>query len=122
MPKLRNLRPPTLYRFRLAATDRPVTPEPVGLLTAVTGPVTSADISADGHWLAVLTVLGPYVFRIDGDPALATKATAAAGHAMFVAPRMESVCFVPEGLLAGTEEGDLYLFSWADLGMKAPAD
>jgi hypothetical protein len=29
---------------------------------------------------------------------------------------------VPEGLLAGTEEGDLYLFRWADLGMKAPAD
>jgi hypothetical protein len=121
LPKLRSLLPPTLYRFPLdAPPGRPITLEALGTLPAVTGPVTAADVSPDGHWLAVLTVLGPYVFQIDGDPLRAVNAPAAAGHATFVAPRMESACFVPDGLLAGTEEGDLYLFTWDDLGMKRP--
>lgn len=120
LPKLRNLRPPTLYRFPLNNVDRPVTLEPIGPLPAVTGPVTAADISSDGKYLAILTVLGPYVFQIDGDPLRATKATTPTGHATFIAPRMESACFVPEGLLTGTEDGDLYLFNWNDLGMNPP--
>jgi hypothetical protein len=117
MPKLRSYRSPELYRFRVVPTDKPVTLEAVGGVTAVHGPVTGADISVDGKWMAVLTVLGPYVLEIDGDPANAVKVKAATGHSAFVAIKMEAVCFVPEGVLAGTEEGEIYLFDWKMLGM-----
>lgn len=119
MPKLRSFGSPMLYRFPLTETDQPVTLQPVEELSAVHGPVTGADISTDGKWMAVLTVLGPYVFEIDGDPLKSLKAKPT-GHAVFVAIKEESICFVKDGLLVGTEEGDLFVFNWAQLGMKAP--
>jgi hypothetical protein len=78
----------------------------------VRSPVTDAAISADGERLAVLTVTGPNLFKIGGDVAKAAESEPASfTYFDFKDMNMEGICFVPEGLLATTEEGQILLFA-----------
>ena len=101
----------SMYRFPLAEEKQvePATLEKVGTL-AVPFPATAADVSRDGKRLAVMTVMGPYLFRIDGDPAVACSAHAKASHFFWIDPNMEAVCFTAGGLLATNERRDVVLF------------
>lgn len=97
-----------VYRFDLGPqADGPAVLEPVTRLP-IRSPVTAADVSPDGKRLAVLTVNGPSIFRIDGDVANAGKVEPAG--VLFVNLKMEAACFVPDGLLVTTEDRDIFLF------------
>lgn len=75
-------------------------------------PVTDAAISQDGSRLAVMTVTGPSVFEIDGDVASAPRAKQKSLTYFDLKDlNMEGVCFVPEGLLATTEAGQVLVFA-----------
>lgn len=104
-----NLEQATIYRFDLADPKTPKELEKVTDLP-IRAPVTAADVSADGKWLAVLSVSGPYLFQIDGDVARAGKVPAA--HAILLNPKTEAICFVDDGVLTTTEEREMYLFRW----------
>jgi len=112
-----------LYRFDLSADDPDgITLEHVGDLP-IRSPVTDAAISTDGKQLAVMSVTGPNLFQIDGDVTNACKTQPA--HVTYFDPgdmNMEGICFVEEGLLASTEQGQMLLFDYkyfADEGGKA---
>jgi hypothetical protein len=102
-----------VYRFGLAerapGAEEPVVLERVAALP-VRAPVTAADVSPDGRRLAVLTVLGAYVFDIDGDVAAAGNG-APARYARYIHPRMEAACFVPGGLLVTAETREVLFFA-----------
>ncbi len=108
IPKRLNFSPAEIYRFDLTPTPKPVTPERVTELPDIRAPVTAADVSPDGKRLAVLTLLGPYLFDIGGEVAAAGKV--APRYARYIDPKMEAVCFVPEGLLVTNESRDIFLF------------
>ncbi len=113
------LRPPIVApRGACNARGRRRALEPVATLP-IRSPVTAIDISANGRWLAVLTVTGPTLFRIDGDPAAAAAAKPAG--VFVLSPKMEAACLVPEGLLATTEDRDVYLFRFKDFGLEDAA-
>ena len=77
----------------------------------IRSPVTDAAISPDGQRLAVLTVTGPNVFKIDGDVARAGQVEPASfTYFDFKDFNMEGVTFAAGGLLATTEEGQILLF------------
>lgn len=97
----------SVYRFRLTETDRLVELFKVYTLPILL-PVTAADVSQDGKWLAVMTITGPTVFEIDGDVTNAGKKRF--WTAIFLDPSCEAVCFVPEGLIATTESRRMILF------------
>lgn len=105
-----------LYRFAL--TGDPAGPVVLEYVTAVPArsPVTAADLSPDGRRLAVLTVTGVYLFDVEGDwgedKAVTLKPTGYLRHLNLGA---EAVCFVPDGLLAMTEGGQVLLFGFEDL-------
>jgi hypothetical protein len=113
VPKLLNMRQPTLYSFPLDGDDREKL-TPIGPLP-VRSPVTAADVSPDGKWLAVQTLTGPSLLRIDGDVANAPKAKPKS--VFYVNPNMEACCFVKEGLLAATEGREVLLFKWEQFGI-----
>lgn len=115
--KLRNLSEAGLYRFQLDPVRSRQMLEAVGVLP-IRIPVTAGDISADGRWLGITTVNGPYLFRIDGNVESAVKADAK--HATFTSPKMEACAFTAEGLLTTTEDGDLLMFRWKDFGVTEP--
>lgn len=96
-----------IYRFSLKANERPIDLEKLGVLP-IRVPVTGADISPDGKWLAVMTVAGPHVFEIDGEVTRAGKGRSRS--MIFLDPVCESVCFVPGGLLASTEGRRMVFF------------
>ena len=102
-----------MYRFDVTVPPpqgkAPVVLERVAALP-VRAPVTAADVSPDGKRLAVLTVLGPYVFDINGDVTAAGKA-APARYARYIHPRMEAACFVTGGLLATAETREIFFFA-----------
>ena len=99
----------TIYRFALTDPKTPKELEKVADLP-VRAPVTAADVSNDGKWLAVLSVSGPYLFQIDGD--VARAGTVPPAHTIFLHPKTEAICFVDEGVLTTTEEREMYLFRW----------
>ena len=110
-----DFRKATVYAFDLdpakpAQTLRAVVDLPVRF------PVTAADWSADGRWLAVMTVRGPYLFRVDGDVAAAAKVEPK--QVTFVSPKMEACAVTADGVLATTEDRDVLLFRWKDFGVK----
>lgn len=96
-----------IYRFPLTATKEPVQLELVAKLP-VTSPVTGADVSPDGQMLGLVCKSGAYLFRIDGD--VARAATAAPLRVKFREGQLEGCCFVPEGLLATSEQREMFLF------------
>ena len=104
-----------LYRFDLKKTADPVRLEHVGGLP-IRAPVTAADVSADGKRLAVLTLLGPYMFEINGDVASAAT-DAPLRYSRYVHPITEAACFIPGGLLVTAESREVFFF--ADAFFKA---
>ncbi len=100
-----------LYRFPLAPQRVPAILEKVTDLP-IRSPVTGADISADGRKLAVITVTGPYLFTIEGDPANAGRSKPQ--HVTFIKPSIEAICFTREGLLVTAESREIYLFRFDD--------
>jgi hypothetical protein len=98
-----------IYRFPLDKGDD-VLLEPVVSLP-VYAPVTAADLSADGNWLAVMSGAGLYLFEIRGDVSRAEK-----GQPQFVSlPKLqfEAVCFTGGGLLMTAESGEIFSYSQA---------
>jgi hypothetical protein len=105
-------RPARLFRFDLDGEGDVRTLAPVAALPVRT-PVTGADISPDGAWLALITVTGPRILRIDGDPARAADADVLS--AVYLNANMEAITFVDEGVLATTEGRQILLFTWEQL-------
>lgn len=112
--KLLNLSQAGLYRFDLDPSRPRQVLELVGALP-IRYPVTAADTSADGKWLAVVTVAGPFLFRIDGDVTAALKVPPS--RVIYASPKMEAGTLTADGLLTTTEEGDVLLFRWKDFGL-----
>jgi hypothetical protein len=103
-------RPAGLYRFSLTPSAKPVTLEKV-LDLPIRAPVTAADLSRDGKWLAVMTLLGPFVYRMDGD--VKNLGNGPVWQALFVDPNIEGLCFpLDGGLLATTEGRRVIQFHW----------
>ena len=110
--KLLNGKHAGVYRFDLSAAgaDGSVLEHVCDL--PIRSPVTDASISADGSKLAVMTVTGPNLFKIDGDVANAARAKSAYVNYFDMGDmNMEGVCFTDEGLLATTEQGQMLLFA-----------
>jgi hypothetical protein len=102
-----------VYRFDLAAPGADAAPLEHVCDLPIRSPVTDAAISPDGKQLAVLTVTGPNLFQLNGD--VASAANAVPKHVTYFDPQdlnMEGVCFVEEGLLATTEQGQMLLFAY----------
>jgi hypothetical protein len=97
-----------IYRFPLTKQNAPFTLEFVTRLK-IESPVTGADISSDGRLLGVIAKSGPYVYEIHGNIAAAGKAKAI--HTKFKHEHIEGCCFVPEGLLATSENREIFLFT-----------
>lgn len=100
-----------VYRFSLEQVDEPVVLERVATLP-VRAPVTAADLSADGKYLAVLTVLGLSVFEINGD--VSAVGSARAQYIPLVRANLEACTFVADGVLATTEAREIFLFTMED--------
>lgn len=101
--------PATLYSFDLDA--RPGNPQMLQVVATVPirVPVTGADISPDGSQLAIQTVMGPRLVRIDGNPAAA--ATAPITSQLFFNASLEAICFTPDGLMGASE--DRLVIDWS---------
>ena len=101
-----------VYRFDLAAAGADAVAMEHVCDLPIRSPVTDASVSADGKQLAVMTVTGPNLFKIDGDVANAARAESAYVNYFDVGDmNMEGVCFTDEGLLATTEQGQMLLFA-----------
>jgi hypothetical protein len=98
-----------VFRFWLRSTEKSQELEFFCDLP-VRAPVTGADRSANGRYVAIITVAGPVVLEVQGE--LMKLSTAAPNSIRFLAPKMEAGCFVKEGVLATTELGDILLFRW----------
>lgn len=107
--KRRDLGPAGLYAFDLARRE-PQTLRRIADLP-VLAPVTSADISRDGARIAIGTVGGVFLFRVEPGR-LDQLARARSGVAVFIEPMMEAVCFDGDGILATTEKRAVLLFGW----------
>lgn len=108
--KHRNASAASIYRFSLVPTHPQVMRKITEL--SVRAPVTAVDVAPDGSELAILTVLGPMRYKIDGDIACAGRVEPS--MVPFVQPDMEAVCFGPGGLVATTEGRHVLLFKDAD--------
>lgn len=98
-----------LYAFDLAGEEVVRTLEAAGELP-LRAPVTAADISPDGQWLAVMTVAGPSLFEIDSD--LSTIGDGATHSRFSIDALAEAITFVPDGLLVTNEGGQVLVFRW----------
>ena len=107
--KRRDLGNAGLYEFDLTR-QKPQTLRKIADLPIV-APVTSADISRDGARVAIGTVGGVFLFRIEPGR-IDQLAFARSGVAVFIEPLMEAVCFDREGILATTEKRAMLLFGW----------
>jgi len=97
-----------LFRFSLTNSAPAQTLQLIGELR-IDSPVTGADISADGTLLGIVAKNGAYVYRVNSDPARATKGKPY--HTKFRPEQLEACTFVPEGLLATAESREIYLFT-----------
>jgi hypothetical protein len=125
-----DMRAATMYRFPLVdRQDRPFTLQEVGRVP-IRSPVTGADLAPDGSRLAVVTYTGPYLFRVDGDPAKACDPKNRPTSISFTHPHMEAICFVPpglraggtalDGLLATCESREVFLFPFSQFREDRP--
>lgn len=96
-----------LYRFRLTNEDSTQLLERIATLS-IRSAITAGDISPDGRQLAILTVSGPSLFQIDGDPAKA--AAPATWSTIFLDPIAEAICFTDTALLATSESRRIIRF------------
>jgi hypothetical protein len=106
--KVFNDRQAEIYRFPLASATGQETIRFVARLK-ISSPVTGAALSADGKQLGVVAQSGAFFYRIDGD--VSSAADRKPFQVRFKDRRIEGCCFVPEGLLATSEKGDIFLFS-----------
>lgn len=97
-----------VFRFPLKDSKKPVTLELVAT-TPIQSPATGTDISADGKRLAIVAKDGAYVFRIDGD--VARVGQVAPTFSKCKDEHIEGCCFVADGLLATSENRDIFLFT-----------
>jgi hypothetical protein len=97
-----------IYRFALGNSTNPVSLELVTRLP-VTSPVTGADITSDGKVLGLVCKSSAYAFRIDGD--LKNAGEVVPERTRFKGKHIEGCCFVPDGLLATSEDRTIYLFT-----------
>jgi len=97
-----------IFRFPLKETNEALTLELVAT-TKIESPVTGADISDDGRLLGLVAKNGACVFRIDGDVTHVTKTKP--HHTKLKNMHIEGCCFVPEGLLATSEQRMIFLFT-----------
>ncbi len=97
-----------VFRFPLKDAKKPVTLELVAT-TPLQSPATGADISADGKLLGIVAKNGAYVFRIDGD--VARVGQVAPTFTPCKDEHIEGCCFVADGLLATSENRDIFLFT-----------
>lgn len=116
--KRRDLGEAQVWRFDLAPSDRPVPLRHVANLP-LRAPVTAADLSPDGKWLAVLTVAGPTLLRINGD---LSNAGAAPSSSLFCPEAtMEALCFAGDGLLVTSERRDVLFFPMTRFAVALPS-
>lgn len=106
-----------VYRFALKTSTNPVSLELVTRLP-VTSPVTGADITPDGELLGLVCKSSAYAFRINGDVRNAGQVVP--GRTRFKGKHIEGCCFVPEGLLATSEDRKIYLFTDPVFHMEKP--
>jgi len=106
----------TLYAFDIDPARPRQTLVAVGALQ-IRLPATAADVSADGRWLAVLTVGGPCLFEINGDIARATNGSDPK-QVRFASPKMEACAITKDGVLTTTEDRQMYRFRWKDFGLE----
>ena len=97
-----------IFRFPLKDTREPLPLELVAT-TKIESPVTGADISPDGQLLALVAKSGAFVYRIDGDVSKVIKAKP--HQTKLRDEHIEGCCFVPDGLLATSENRSLFLFT-----------
>ncbi len=97
-----------IFRFSLQGTSATQILEFVAS-TEIASPVTGADISADGKRLALVAKDGAYVFRVDGDIGSVTRTKP--HHTILKGQHVEGGCFVPDGLLATSENRSIFLFT-----------
>lgn len=99
-----------VYRFPLKGANQPVTLQLVATLT-IQSPVTGGAISADGKLLGLVAKNGAYVYRIDGDVSRVAKVLP--HFTRCKDEHIESCSFVSDGLLATSEDREIFLFTAA---------
>jgi hypothetical protein len=105
-----------VYRFPLRRRGA-VLLEPQCRLNA-DADIGGADLTRDGHRLAVITDEGAYLFTLPGAiPATGTLQPTL--YVPFLFPGMEGCCFTREGLLVTVESGEILLFTHPELRMPA---
>ena len=97
-----------MWSFRLDGAADQVLVQVVNL--AIPAPVTGADLSADGKWLAVVHPFGVHVIPLANGVASADVSKAVLVSAPMNLNR-EAVAFMPGGLVAGCEDRELRWFS-----------
>lgn len=107
--KRRDLGKAGLYEFDLDRGGPQVLKKIADL--PILAPVTSADISHDGTRVAIGTVGGVLLFRIEPGE-IGQLPRARSSVAVFLDRLMEAVCFDREGILATTENRVVLLFGW----------
>lgn len=106
--KFRNNGAVGLYRFPFSTTARVTTLQKIGSIR-VNSDVGGGSLSPDGNRLALVTDIGTYLFRVNGNPATATRMRGSFTQLMH--PNLEGASFVNEGLAVSAENGDLFLFN-----------
>ena len=104
-----------IYRFALDGSVSAQKLEFVARLD-VQSPVTGADVSAGGRYLALIAKAGPFVFKIDGDVSKAGGQKPS--RVKFKHDSTEGCCFVPGGLIACAESREIYFFSQEGFGLS----
>lgn len=108
--------PSTVWKFSLEKN------EPQDLQFVATLPIeaicTAADLSADGDQLAVMSTLGPYLFKgLGGD---VKKVESIKPSHVAIEPRTnEGICFTVDGLMGTSESRDVYFFPWDAFKLSA---
>ena len=97
-----------LYRFPLTEQKEPVVLQFVSRLR-IDSPVTGADLSPDGRLLGLVSKGGASVWKVDG--AFDKLSKMKPFTTPFRHEHIEGCCFVPEGLLATAESGEIFLFT-----------
>lgn len=98
----------TLYRFPLSEDKEPLVLEVIAE-TKIKSPVTAADVSRDGSLLGVTAKSGAFVFQINGD--VRAVGSLEPQRVKIKGPKIEGCAFVPDGLMATAESGEIYLFN-----------
>jgi hypothetical protein len=106
--KYRNNGAVGMYRFPFSSKARVTTLQKLGSIK-VNSDVGGGALSPDGNRLALVTDIGAYLFRVNGNPATATKTRGS--FTQLIHSNLEGASFVNEGLAVSAENGDVFLFN-----------